>query len=1312
MISVRLRVALATTTSVFATVLGTAANADCLPSANPLIVICDGLGTTGGYQTSSDAVTISVTAAGTVGSSGLSAGANSVVNNNGTINNSISLAGNGTVTNASNATGNGTSGGGAGGITGSVAFGNAGTGQVNTLNNNTSSATLIGVIKGSAITSAGNSVLNNQGFLTGSFTQTGSGSVAINNGSTFTNATFTGDIVTAGDTTLTNGTGATITGNITLGAGTDVINNSGTITGNVDMGGGTNTYNANGQAQLPSGTLTASATSLSTLNLSGSALTDTVGQPVTNFTFVNKSGTGTWTIAAPITLNTVPTTPVGQTNYNVTGGILSVNDADYLAGPNNSVTVGDGANLTFNGTAAGTYTGGIGGGGTVTIGTGAGATTFSGANTYSGGTTINAGILNVTGGSALLDTGAVTLQAGGRLNVNGSETIGALNDADATANTVNLVAGQTLTVGSGAFGNGASTITGAGALTKATAGTLTLSGTNTFTGPLTINDGVVAVSNGAAIGDTTAVIVNATTTAPTTTGEFDVNGSETIGSLSGNGGKVVLASGQTLSTGNDGTDTSYLGVISGAGSLTKVGTGTFTVAGANTYSGGTSVAAGTLQGNTTSLQGAIAVAAPGTLLFTQPTDGTFAGVITGAGTTTKAGAGNLTLTGNNSGFTGTTNLNGGTVSIGAANNIGAGPLAFDGGTLATTAAMTLTNAVTLNEGGAIIQTGADTTMSGVFSGSGGLTKTGAATLILGGVPTPFVFNTFTGGITISQGTLQASPASLNNNDIVDNAALVFDNAGNFTFSGDISGTGTVTVGGTGNILTLTGNNTYSGATQINAGALYASTGTGIGDLSAVTVASGAEFEIGGVGGAVTETIGSLAGAGDFSVNNPADHLITGGNNSSTTFSGDATGGQIEKVGTGVFTVSGTGNLSSGLTVTGGTVAIADGGDYTATTSVASGATLDVQAGEVGGLLTGDLATAAGAFAKINGQVSGNVTNAGTLSGNGTVTGTLTNSGNVMPGNSPGVLNIDGAYVQTATGTFTAEINGAAAPVAGTSYDQIAVTGTPGTATLDGTLAVVKSTATNYVAGAQYDIVTASGGITGNFATITGNVVSPFITLSNAAASGGGIVATEGGDVYRLVLVRSNYSTVALTPNQTAVANGLQSLVGNAAATATVTALDNMTAGSAQTVFDQASPESYGAYATAIEDQSNLFTRQVALQMNGSAAQTGKAIWLNGYGQWGSGSNSGNLAGSDQDITGIAGGLNFGFSGLAAGVAGGYSEDKVNFRRGVLRRAKARPGRSAAISPTTRVRSVPMSNCPMPMARYPRQRRSMPVSGRV
>src|SRR5207302_1670479 len=107
---------------------------------------------------------------------------------------------------------------------------------------------------------------------------------------------------------------------------------------------------------------------------------------------------------------------------------------------------------------------------------------------------------------------------------------------------------------------------------------------------------------------------------------------------------------------------------------------------------------------------------------------------------------------------------------------------------------------------------------------------------------------------------------------------------NVTITGAIDSTlASLTKDGSGT-LTLTGNNTYTGATLISAGTVTVSGGNGIGDSSAVTLSNiaGATLNLN-----AGETIGSLAGGGasggNVSLN--ANTLTTGGDNSSTTYAG-------------------------------------------------------------------------------------------------------------------------------------------------------------------------------------------------------------------------------------------------------------------------------------------------------------------------------------------------------------------------------------------------------------------------------------------
>src|SRR5439155_347307 len=136
-------------------------------------------------------------------------------------------------------------------------------------------------------------------------------------------------------------------------------------------------------------------------------------------------------------------------------------------------------------------------------------------------------------------------------------------------------------------------ISGAGGLTKSGSGTVTLSAANTYTGVTTINVGTIAIAADAGLG--------ASPGAPTA-GKLSFGGGtlRTTASftLAANRG-IALTGAGTIST-DPGTTLTYGGIISGASTLTKAGTGTLIVSGVNTYTGTTTVSAGVLdvQNNT------------------------------------------------------------------------------------------------------------------------------------------------------------------------------------------------------------------------------------------------------------------------------------------------------------------------------------------------------------------------------------------------------------------------------------------------------------------------------------------------------------------------------------------------------------------------------------------------------------------------------------------------------------------------------------------------------------------------------------------
>src|SRR3982751_2744911 len=619
-----------------AAVTPTAAFADCLINATNDTVTC-ATADTNGFQSSINVLTINnlpgVVVSGTTLPSAspiLSTGTGSVVNNEGTVtvtgapagSVAISVGGGSRVTNASTATG---------GITGDINFGAAGASQTNTLENFEagsiigSSRTVVGGVLGATLATP--------------------------------NATITGNITSAGGTfNVTNSGGATIAGNISGSSGNDTVTNSGSgsaINGAIALGDGTNSVTSSGgpftaiQGNITAGTGNDTVTNSDGFIKGNISLGDG-NNSVTN-TNAGAAIIGNITLGAgndTVTNNGVSASFGGiQGNIDLGAGNNTVNNAGLI---NGNITGGAGNDTLANTLATGVVNGNIAlGAGTDTIsnlvGTGTVTKGAAGTLTLSGNNSgfVGPNTLQLNGGTVAI--GAAKNMFGGGITMKGGtlQTTAALT----LANPIALAAGGG-TVQSDAATTLSGVISGAGAFTKTGTADLTLSGVNTYTGVTTVNNGKLILSGGAAIADTGAVVVNSTAT---TAGILQVNTAETIGSLAGNGSAILNAG---LTTGGDNTSTAFSGVISGVGSLTKNGTGTFTLSGANTYSGGTSVNNGTLAGNTTSLQGNILVNVPAILLFNQTANGTYAGAMSGGGTFTKAGAGVLSLTGNNSGFTG------------------------------------------------------------------------------------------------------------------------------------------------------------------------------------------------------------------------------------------------------------------------------------------------------------------------------------------------------------------------------------------------------------------------------------------------------------------------------------------------------------------------------------------------------------------------------------------------------------------------------------------------------------------------------------
>ncbi len=263
----------------------------------------------------------------------------------------------------------------------------------------------------------------------------------------------------------------------------------------------------------------------------------------------------------------------------------------------------------------------------------------------------------------------------------------------------------------------------------------------------------------------------------------------------------------------------------------KLGSGSLTLTATNTYTGGTTISAGTLTGNSASLQGNIVN--NGALAFDQSGSGTFSGQISGSGSVAMVGSGTLTLGGQQS-FTGGVSVSNGELRLGSA--------------------------------GAINQFGANTV---AMSGTGVLSLNGHTVTVA--------------GLSGSSGTVR--------NDSATAATLVVNQgSGSASFAGTLAdGTGgalTLRKAGGGE-LTLGGNNTHTGGTELRAGTIVASHANALGAGTA-TVTNGTLLADGGLTIAnpirVNPPTGSVLVAGwDFQTTTNGGAAVLASPNTPTTF---------------------------------------------------------------------------------------------------------------------------------------------------------------------------------------------------------------------------------------------------------------------------------------------------------------------------------------------------------------------------------------------------------------------------------------------
>ena len=832
------------------------------------------------------------------------------------------------------------------------------------------------------------------------------------------------------------------------------------------------------------------------------------------------------------------------------GAVLSLSGGGLLKGGNNAAEISGGAGITTGGSTElvvradqssdtltlsspvlSSSTGGL-------TKTGSGTVVLKASNAYAGNTTVDAGTLKLGVADAIPNSSTLVIRDGAQFDLGGyNQAVAVVVLADATIRNTGTAAALSLAGNSGALGyaglGGGGTIsvdtlnlaTGTSAsaahdflvadgqgsndltvnsiiangssqaqsLRKTGGGTLLLGRANTYTGETQVLAGTLVLGAINAIAGASSVTVNG--------GVLNLGSySDTVSSITLQNGAILGAGGVLSASTCNVQSGTVSAVLGGSATLSKTTAGTVVLNGVNTYSGGTSLTAGTLSVGANANLGDAA----GSLVFN---GGTLQ--ITGTQFTTTArslqwnsGGGGFDVADPNATFTLTAGQ--GFAGTGPLAKLGQGTLNLKG--LFAGSGISVADGI-LKLSGTVAQLSAQPAVA--LSGTGTLTLTG--------------HNESIGSLTMSGGTMATGPMVLGvagnvtyNRSIWPAAISGYLDLGaaggafsvaagsstDLTVSAVVSGSPTSGLVKTGDgLLTLSGFNTYSGGTSLNAGTLSVGANANLGDAAGSLIFNGGTLRITGI--QFTATARSLqwnSGGGSFDVADPnATFTLSAGQSLAGT-------GPLMKLGQGTLDLQGS-FAGSGITVSSGTLAIHNNNGLGTGSVTLGGGTLRIDSSAFSSPRTFTLAGASTIeVARLTAYITGPIVGSYGL--------TKTGSGGLALSGS------DSYSGDTTINQGTIKVGSANAVPSGTGKGNVVLNGgtTAGILDLSGWSSTIN-------------------GLSGTSGTAVGRVINSNVTAATLSVGGGNATATFAGTIKNN---NGSGGTVALNK----VGTGTQTLSGS------------------------------------------------------------------------------------------------------------------------------------------------------------------------